>query len=429
LKRIQDSMNKVGFLENYPVTVAPLGDGTYLLIDGNHRYESACALELASVPCLVKHGLPEDEMYRLAIQSNNASVTSVPMTMVAYAEFIWARLEEKTEDDKKRYTQGDAANMLGWSKDSVQDYASLRKIDSQAWGIVTANFENGADGEENGVATSKTATAVFSENLLRSILSLTTEQQLELVKERANDPKTFTPGKFKSRAQAYNTRNQMKAYALPILGELGEPYTTKLTDEIYSGAYDNDWFEKDKDGNLKVKETHPKLDGLIQSIRDEWEKKNSTRLIHGDFYEEVLKIGDGSIDLIVTDPPYNVASDREFTGISAHAGIQQARAPISRQQAAADAGLKATTASKIVKKELAEEKQRAELEASTAITEPPTEPEPEIVQPPAIEPKVEPEPPRLAIEPLDDAPIAEEPEPISEPVAPIVEPEVVSAVL
>jgi len=46
-----------------------------------------------------------------------------------------------------------------------------------------------------------------------------------------------------------------------------------------------------------------------------------------------------------------------------------------------------------------------------------------------IEPEVEPVPPQLAIEPLDDAPIAEEPEPISEPVAPIVEPEVVSAVL
>jgi DNA modification methylase len=311
LKRIQDSMKKVGFLENYPIVVAPLGDGTYLLVDGGHRHESAKEEGIALVPCLIKYGMSEDEMYRLAIQSNNASVTSVPMTMVSYAEFIWARLAE-TDENGKPVKQVKVAKMLGWNADSVQDYASLRKIDSQAWEIVTANFENGSDGEENGVAASKTAIAVFSENLLRSILPLTPGQQLELIKDRANDPKAFSPGKFKNRAQAYNTRNQMNEYALPILGELGEPYTTQLTDEIYSGAYDGDWFEKDKDGNLKVKETHPKLDDLIQSIRDEWEKKNSIYTVKGDFYVEVQKVGSESVDLVLTDPPYNIARDNEF---------------------------------------------------------------------------------------------------------------------
>jgi ParB-like chromosome segregation protein Spo0J len=97
LKRIQESMQKVGFLENYPITVTLQEDGSYLLIDGNHRYESARVLGLTSVPCLIRRDLPEDEMYRLAIQSNSASVTSVPMTMVAYAEFIWERLAEKDE--------------------------------------------------------------------------------------------------------------------------------------------------------------------------------------------------------------------------------------------------------------------------------------------------------------------------------------------
>src|SRR5437899_12341548 len=69
LKRIQDSMQKLGFLDNYPIIVVLLEDGTYLLVEGNHRYESAKAEGISLVPCLVKHGLSEDEMYRLAIQS------------------------------------------------------------------------------------------------------------------------------------------------------------------------------------------------------------------------------------------------------------------------------------------------------------------------------------------------------------------------
>src|SRR5205807_3924953 len=60
-----------------------------------------------------------------------------------------------------------------------------------------------------------------------------------------------------------------------------------------------------------------------KAIRDAWESKNSTQLIHGDFYEKVKKIGDGSIDLIVNDPPYNVASDRDCTDLKDHTPITQ----------------------------------------------------------------------------------------------------------
>lgn len=100
-----------------------------------------------------------------------------------------------------------------------------------------------------------------------------------------------------------------------------------------------------------------------------------------------------------------------------------------------------------IKKELLEEQQAKEAEKAASIQEPEPLPaeelettnelevepepilEPEIAQPPAIEPEAEPEPPQLETEPFDDTPIAEEPEPVSQPVASIVEPEVISAVL
>jgi hypothetical protein len=198
LKRIQDSMHKVGFLENYPIVVAPLEDGSYLLIDGNHRYESAKALGLETVPCLVKYGLPEDEMYRLAIQSNSASVTSVPMTLVAYAEFVWERSKEEKTQEK-------IAEILGWSRGKVGDYALLRNIATETWNIIVGTFENSAQSTPDDSPTQIVGTPTFTENLLRSILGLTPEQQLELVNDRVNDPKGFTPGKFKSRAQGFDS--------------------------------------------------------------------------------------------------------------------------------------------------------------------------------------------------------------------------------
>jgi site-specific DNA-methyltransferase (adenine-specific)/modification methylase len=94
----------------------------------------------------------------------------------------------------------------------------------------------------------------------------------------------------------------MYAHAKKQLGDLSETYLTQLEETLYSGAYDADWKQ----------DNHPKLYKLITALRDEWEQKNSIRLIHGDFYEEVKKVGDGSVDLIVTDPPYNIARDNEF---------------------------------------------------------------------------------------------------------------------
>lgn len=44
------------------------------------------------------------------------------------------------------------------------------------------------------------------------------------------------------------------------------------------------------------------------------------KLIHGDCLEEMKKIPDGSVDLVLTDPPYNIARDNNFTTMG-RAGI------------------------------------------------------------------------------------------------------------
>ena len=233
LERIQESMRKFGFLENYPITVAPLEDGTYMLVEGNHRTVSAEKEGISLIPCLVKHGLSEEEMYRLAIQSNSASTTSVPMTMVTYAKFIWDRLAEKDERDKKRYTQKQVGDMLGWGEDKVSNYSLLRQIDEKAWEIISSSFENPTTSEKKTSASDTDAvgenptTVGFSETLLRIILDLKAEQQLELVQAFANPDKDkpISKGKFTELAKAYRARNEMKEYATAKLGDLGATYT------------------------------------------------------------------------------------------------------------------------------------------------------------------------------------------------------------
>src|SRR5258707_3012283 len=188
--RLKESMQRSGFLENFPLIVTPLDERTFLLIDGDHRREAAHALDIALVPCLIKADLTEQERYTLALQSNRAAETVVPSTLVTYAEFIWARVQD-------HYKQTEIAEMLGWSREKVAQYAALKAIDPQAWeGIVTTFEQPVTLGGEKGV-TPFVTNVTFTEGLLRSILPLTASQQRELVQDMISS--LLSPGTFKER--------------------------------------------------------------------------------------------------------------------------------------------------------------------------------------------------------------------------------------
>jgi hypothetical protein len=88
--------------------------------------------------------------------------------------------------------------MLGWSDSAVSNYALLSKIDKRAWEIISTTFESANKiASEDTVGEDSTPVGIppFTEGLLRSILHLNPEQQLELVQELGTN-KDFSKGKF-----------------------------------------------------------------------------------------------------------------------------------------------------------------------------------------------------------------------------------------
>lgn len=293
---LRAKIERLGYLPERPLLVASDGNGGYELIDGNHRLEAAMALGITRLPIhIVTEELDDSAIKRRARQANEASETVVPTTFVDDAEFIWR------ESNNKKLAE--IAEILEWGEGKVKQYSALQAIKPNAWQIVTASVES-RNHADNGSVTDEVTGVTFTEYLLRSILNIRAPQQFELVTRLATD-KEFSKTKFKTLAEAYGMRNAAKRYVMKALGDLDHSWWKDAFKEINKGAYDQDW----------KNEAHPKLNKLIAAIREEWEKKIGVQIIHGDFNDEIRKIADNSIDLILTDPPYGISDDGKVTKV------------------------------------------------------------------------------------------------------------------
>jgi hypothetical protein len=103
---------------------------------------------------------------------------------------------------------------------------------------------------------------------------------------------------------AYRARNQAEVWILAQLGAMEDIYLDEARKAIATGQYDSEWQKQDGPG--------PKLQKLLDSLRERWEKQYAIRLLHGDFYTLIPDVGDDSIDAIITDPPYNISTERVY---------------------------------------------------------------------------------------------------------------------
>lgn len=287
VERIRAKVRQIG-VKPYPLSVTPDG----ILFGGRHRYEAFKAEGITE--CLMHVHQPAS-LDREAIELNRASEDALPMTFVDEAELVWKR-----QAAGMPLTQ--VAALTGLSENVVKRLASLKAICPAAWSVVVPTVREVGTNQAGDDGTGPVPTGtVFTEGLLREISPLRPIQQLVLVSDLVAS--RIDKGKFRRLAPKHRDRNDACVWCLKALGGIGYGYLKRAVREIRSGRYDDDWKEGAAGERLKK---------LVKSILDEWQKKNNTTLIHGDFYAEVKKIGDASIDAVITDPPYNISTDRIY---------------------------------------------------------------------------------------------------------------------
>jgi ParB-like chromosome segregation protein Spo0J len=375
--RLMASIEKLGFLDNFPIGLSHDGD----LYDGSHRAEAARRLKFETVPVTVATANGKSSV-RLALESNAANETSKPTTFIDLAETIWRLIGTGQ-------TQQQVADDLGWTKQRLNQFASLQSIDAKAWQIVSTTVRDfGGQPSEEAVDRSST-TVDFSERLLRVLVPLTAEarapslsltyaamsesereaawaaahqpevegeathisvlrsiivqamtQQCELCRmlARGKDNKGHKFGKadFTLRAWKYRARNALERIGWEMIcsaipeGDERNGYIDDFDKQIEKPIFVEEYFSavKDKKATDETQQARnefwrtlvegdgklrpgPKLEILVKAYIAAYEDLMKARVIVGDFREVGDQIDDGSIDAIVTDPPYA----KEFIGL------------------------------------------------------------------------------------------------------------------
>ncbi|MBE9194237.1 hypothetical protein IQ219_02595 [Synechocystis sp. LEGE 06083] len=272
---------------------------------------------LETVPALVvEPPANELEAIQQARESNEASEAVVPTTFVDDAELIWRLLESSTQQE--------VASALKWSRSQVADYKQLSKLCGKAWNGIVASFQYSCDTQKEDDATNivATATSPFTEGLLRKIVTLKPRQQFDLVSRLSKEE--INKSKFKTFADQYKANNEIWNYVLSKVGKIPlgkaeKKFRKELMEEVYSDIYERNKFSKEWQKKEKEAVSTPGVDQLIQYVKDKIGSVTSITLIQGDFVEKVKEVADESVDLILTDPPYNIATERvmDYEGRSA----------------------------------------------------------------------------------------------------------------
>jgi DNA modification methylase len=190
------------------------------------------------------------------------------------------------------------AEVMRWSSSKVKQYSALRSIVPDVWSQIKTATESCVTEEDESRVTEKVTNVTFSEGLLRPLLELTADQQRDLVQRLLND-KTFGKAHFKKLAGAYKARNEIKAWVREVLIELPDDYLARADAEIDRGSYDDDWQTSER----------PQVQKLVAALRDEYAQKTAVRCRQGTFPDATADLEGGSVDLILTDPPYNISGN------------------------------------------------------------------------------------------------------------------------
>ncbi|HSG61638.1 MAG TPA: DNA methyltransferase [Pseudomonadales bacterium] len=297
---IANKIKLSGYNVSYPITITKDGE----LVDGGHRIEACKEAGIFQIPYIVKPDDISSEYH--AIRCNDDGADTEPYDVFDYAELCW------TLNEVDKMTGDDIASRLGWgSKQKVDQYKTIKDtLHVAAWRIVRSLSTKNqplVDGDEKSVVDQKSTTVDWKESHFRAFLKHLPcpngdrnimRHQLRALRE-IMDGKKITAATCEKSAQKhawYATLSRLMNDGL--VAEVGLRERVRLYKNIQNGVFG----KEEADKNLEI------FNRALTALNEDAMK---VQLYHADTLRILPQLDDKSINLVVTDPPYNT-TDHEW---------------------------------------------------------------------------------------------------------------------
>ena len=265
-ERIQEGYNPAR-----PLSVVR-NNGNYIVADGNHRLKVLQELGIEEVPCLIRDGDP----YKVAVECNADEDTYAPMDLFDWLDVI-GRLRGEG------LTQAEIGERIGWTREQVKHYiAVLNTIGTEVLNLARGHQEGRVP--ENGTTV---PTTTFTEGWFRNsgFYDLQPEYQLRLMTWFVDDQKCKPALKMVQKQAEYlkGIQEQVALVEKELAVGLDK---TELLAAVNRGEY-----------------TTRRLQEVINRLNEGAKNK---ALFGVDALEELRKLPDNSVDVVITDPPYGI---------------------------------------------------------------------------------------------------------------------------
>lgn len=286
---IKQRIEQDGYDPARPMRVLQNGDG-YVVADGNHRLQALRELNednSAVVPKKVPTVVEKDaDIVAVSVEANENESTFAEQDLFDYLDYI-----DRLRDD---HTQAEIAERLGWNRDKVAKRSRLLNE------IVPKVLEY-ARKHQSGRGTKDVPFGTFTEGWFRSsgIYDLTASwakmdedepkhAQMRFMEWFCNDKKCdASSGQIDSKIDSLkDIQNQLQYVENNLKESVDDDKRQSLLAEVKNNEY-----------------TTPQLEDAVENLN----RQTKNQYHYGaDALDELAKIDDNSIDVVVTDPPWGV---------------------------------------------------------------------------------------------------------------------------
>lgn len=268
LELLKERIEK-GFNPAKPLTVVE-ENGLYIVADGNHRLEVLKELGVEDVQCVIREG-DKNQISHECNQDEDVYAVDDLFDKIGHIQYM------KDEG----YTQEQIGVAKGVSRKVIAEHNRL--IENIVPNILDLCKSHQMG---RGIKDVPNGTFNFTEGWFRNsgLYDLNEEYQTRLMNEFIEDKFNWSSSKLKQTSEKYKTWMVMEDVAKDSLHD--ETAFDEIKRMIQNGTFT----------------TLQKLQVKIE----EYNKDAQNKLIQGDCIAELEKIDEGTIDIVVTDPPYGM---------------------------------------------------------------------------------------------------------------------------